>query len=326
VVVLGAFTEHLRAPTNGRGLLHRALAYRTDDELLSSIGPFASEGLDAREPVLAIGTARNLALLRQVLGERGDDLESVDRTSWLRRPMSALASLERYARDRRDRSRVRVIEEIPWPRPGSPAAGEWTRYEAVKNAALADLPVSSICLYDASTLAREVLDAAERTHPEVLARGGVRANEAYETPEDVCRKLDAEPLASPPTAVEAVAIGSNDELSVARRLVETVAIEGGMSKHGVVEAVFASNEVVTNALRHGGGRGELRCWLQDGELVVRVEDDGAGIHDPLAGCLPPSPDRQGGFGLWLARQVAERVAIRSGRRGGATVQLWFATA
>jgi anti-sigma regulatory factor (Ser/Thr protein kinase) len=326
VVVLFAFTEDLRAAPSGRGLVHRALPYRSEDELLSSIEPFAREGLDGDEAVVAIGTPRQLALLHQALGDRGGAVEAVDGGSWFRRPMRALASLDRLVRDHRSRAGVRVIEEIPWPPPSSPAIAEWTRYEAVKNVALAALPVSSLCLYDAKALAPDVVDAAARTHPEMLAGGEARASAAYETPEDLCRGLDAEPLSAPPVDAESIPIRSNDTLPVARRLVEAVAAAGGMARQRAIEAAFAANEIVTNALRHGGGRGELRCWIDADELVVRVDDRGSGIDDPLAGCIPPVADRSGGFGLWLVRQVAERVAIRSSEHGGATVQLWFAEA
>ena len=46
--------------------------------------------------------------------------------------------------------------------------------------------------------------------------------------------------------------------------------------------MLAVNELVTNTIRHAGGRGVLRTWCENGTFLVEVADDGH-IEDPLAG-------------------------------------------
>ncbi len=78
--------------------------------------------------------------------------------------------------------------------------------------------------------------------------------------------------------------------------------------------VFAVNEVMTNAVRHGGGTGQLRLWLA-GELRCQVVDQGPGF-DPLPYLdHQPQPSAQGGMGLWLARQTSDTLTITSGSPG-----------
>lgn len=70
----------------------------------------------------------------------------------------------------------------------------------------------------------------------------------------------------------------------------------------------AVNEVATNSLLHGGGRGELRVWTDGGWLLCEVCDHGH-LTQPMAGRLPPAED--GGAGLWLANQLTDLVQIHS---------------
>jgi anti-sigma regulatory factor (Ser/Thr protein kinase) len=72
--------------------------------------------------------------------------------------------------------------------------------------------------------------------------------------------------------------------------------------------VAAINEIATNSLQHGGGRGELRVWTDGGWLVCAVSDSGH-LTAPLAGKLPPAAND--GAGLWLANQLTDLVQIRS---------------
>jgi anti-sigma regulatory factor (Ser/Thr protein kinase) len=304
-------------------LVHQALPYASDEELLSCIEPFAREGIDAGQKVIAITTPRNVGLLREALGARADQVEAVDGATWYRAPMRTLAADHRYVEEHRRWGRVRVIGEIPWPLDRPAEVRGWTRYQSVVNAALATRPVWSICLYDLRVLPASIVVDAERTHPHLMFGRASHPSRTYVEPGDFCRAMDdSEPLAPAPPDADDRSFSSAAELSSARRFVETVATRSGMSRNRVLQAVLATNEVATNALRHGGGRGDLRCWIEAGELIVRIEDGGKGLSDPLAGCLPPGTTQVGGFGLWLVRQMGDQVEIRSGA-AGATVQLWF---
>ena len=75
-------------------------------------------------------------------------------------------------------------------------------------------------------------------------------------------------------------------------------------------------ELVTNAIRHGGGGGHLRVWASDGHLHCAVVDAGPGLPpDYVVACEPPSPTQTAGRGLWLAQTLSATLAITSGATG-----------
>ena len=92
----------------------------------------------------------------------------------------------------------------------------------------------------------------------------------------------------------------------------------GLDELPLARFVLAVNEVATNAVRHGGGRGRLRLWLwRDGAyLWCEVVDQGAGI--PRGRLRPdhrPKPGHIGGWGLWLVHHICSTVRIETGRDG-----------
>jgi anti-sigma regulatory factor (Ser/Thr protein kinase) len=74
--------------------------------------------------------------------------------------------------------------------------------------------------------------------------------------------------------------------------------------------VLAVNELATNSVSHGGGRGTLQMWQEDESLVCEVRDRGR-IEEPLAGRTRPGPDQLSGRGLWLVNHVCDLVQIRT---------------
>jgi serine/threonine-protein kinase RsbW len=100
------------------------------------------------------------------------------------------------------------------------------------------------------------------------------------------------------------------------RCAEAVGLEG----ESLDDFVLAVNELVTNAVRHGGGAGWLRMWREDERLVCEVTDRGGGILDGSNGRDKPSPHVAGGWGLWLARELSATMAVATGP-GGTTVRI-----
>lgn len=80
-------------------------------------------------------------------------------------------------------------------------------------------------------------------------------------------------------------------------------------------------ELVTNAVRHGGDRGDLPIRLElerDADHVhVRVEDPGTTFVPPPAIL---SGDPAGGWGLFLVDQVADRWGVSPAPAG---TRVWF---
>ncbi|MER7500180.1 ATP-binding protein [Nonomuraea pusilla] len=101
-----------------------------------------------------------------------------------------------------------------------------------------------------------------------------------------------------------------------RRAVSEHAAYEGLSGRQLEDFVLAVNEITTNAVVHGGGRGRLRLWSQGGRLWCEVTDEGPGLPPGWMGdARPPAGLATGGRGLWLARMLCDHVTIVSGPRG-----------
>jgi anti-sigma regulatory factor (Ser/Thr protein kinase) len=101
-----------------------------------------------------------------------------------------------------------------------------------------------------------------------------------------------------------------------RHSVASCAHASGLSGQRLDDFVLAVNELITNAVRHGGGQGWLRLWHQSGDLVCEVADHGHGISiQRLGDRSRPAPDTAGGWGLWLARELSDTMAVETGVQG-----------
>ncbi len=113
------------------------------------------------------------------------------------------------------------------------------------------------------------------------------------------------------------------DLSRLRRCLDDVARLAGLAEPRRSEFVLAVHEVTGNAIQHGGGRGRARLWYADGALRCRVTDDGPGLTDAAIPAALPAPDfGEDGRGLWLARELSDRLHITGGE-GSAIVTLEF---
>ena len=101
-----------------------------------------------------------------------------------------------------------------------------------------------------------------------------------------------------------------------RHRVRDLTSECGMDAEQVDGFAVAVNEIMTNAVRHGGGSGQLRLWC-DGRVLCEVDDRGPGFDagPHLRRTERPAPSSRGGLGLWLARQTSDDLAIESGPTG-----------
>ncbi|MEU1751819.1 ATP-binding protein [Micromonospora matsumotoense] len=101
-----------------------------------------------------------------------------------------------------------------------------------------------------------------------------------------------------------------------RHSVSSCAHSAGLTGQRLDDFVLAVNELITNAVRHGGGQGWLRLWRRPGELVCEVADHGNGMSEQqLDDRSRPAPDTAGGWGLWLARELSDAMEVESGAAG-----------
>lgn len=91
------------------------------------------------------------------------------------------------------------------------------------------------------------------------------------------------------------------------------ACRAGLSESRAADVVLAVHELAANAVRHGAGAGRLRIWNLVRELCCQVDDGGPrdGHRPTLASSMSSAP----GHGLWLVRQVADRVSMMSSPAG-----------
>ncbi|SCL39692.1 Anti-sigma regulatory factor (Ser/Thr protein kinase) [Micromonospora rhizosphaerae] len=101
-----------------------------------------------------------------------------------------------------------------------------------------------------------------------------------------------------------------------RHSVASSAHAAGLSGQRLDDFVLAVNELITNAVRHGGGRGWLRLWRLPAQMVCEVADHGRGISPHrLVHHSRPAPDTAGGWGLWLARELSDSMEVETGETG-----------
>jgi len=186
---------------------------------------------------------------------------------------------------------------------------ECQRHEALLNVAFdGAAPMDLVCPYDEHALRDSVLEEAFRSHPIVLEDGNFVGSSTYvgvETAAEPFRKA----LPDPPADAGTLAFEAS-RLQAIRVFVAMRAAEAGLSSVRTEDVVLAVNELGSNSVRHGGGSGVLRTWMEDDTFVAEVSDGGQ-IDYPLAGREPPSDGQVGGHGLWLVNQLCDLMQMRT---------------
>jgi anti-sigma regulatory factor (Ser/Thr protein kinase) len=105
-----------------------------------------------------------------------------------------------------------------------------------------------------------------------------------------------------------------------RHQVEHFSAGQGLTDPALFRFVGAVNELTTNAVRHGGGRGHLELRRTGEFLHCRITDRGPGMPAGRRFDVPPPPRALSGRGLWMAHQIAASLDIDS-RPSGTSVTL-----
>lgn len=285
-------------------LVHDAFIYDSDAEFVDRVGPFIMDGVEHGDDVMVVTRSENAALLRDTLGWTDGDVRFVDSKDWYRSPAQTIAEY-RAAMDRAfatGTSRLRVVGEVEF---GSSEIDHavWTRYESVLNTAFASRPAWIVCPYDTRRLPAYVVEDARLTHPNEIHRGGRRRSDRF----DLAAYTIPLPLPVRGPLLEDLEV--NGKLRPVRELVKRVSEEAGLLHERTAEICLAVNEIATNAILHGRPPVRVRAWFDDPTILFEVTDGGSGLSNPLQGFIPPDADQVNGRGLWLARQLADRLEI-----------------
>jgi anti-sigma regulatory factor (Ser/Thr protein kinase) len=295
-------------------LRHNVFLYESDDEYVERSVEFLREGLEAGEGAIVTNARAGLAGMRDALGDDAHRVTFVDVSQTYTRPARAVAAYYGTLLEQlRSAPSVRAVADMQLG-PADEAFEVWTGYEAICNAAYAHLPAWVVCTYNANGLPDQVLEAALRTHTDVLSDDWAPSRR-YEDPRAVLREVTPDP--EPLPELRSFSVGDDLELFRERLAGELVADR--VPEATALEMLVAATEVAANAVRHGGGIAEVRMGRSDGRFVCEVIDRGTGFDDPLAGYLVP---RDGiGTGLWVARQLAWRLEFLHSP-AGFTARLW----
>ena len=305
---------------------HAAAFYDSDEDLRTRALSFLRAGLDGGEAVVAVVSQRAEKIVSSALGD------DAARIRWglpglsyqhLGRMSEAFRSYLAGRRAAGAKTRLLPEGDLDGGPLGTSRRAAYLRAEAAATQLFGGYGFPWICLYDRRRYPPELLADVARVHPQVVeAEGLVTGNAEYVEP---AAYLSAHPgPVSPVPAGVALEMKLTEvgDLAVARHRVGDAARTLGLTMADSRMAEVAAGEVLANAFRHGIMPGQVRVWGGDGAVTVRVDSGGPGDAVATAGFHPPDLDVGEGAGLWVARQLADVVAVET-RPDGTIVELQF---
>ncbi len=289
---------------------HEALMYAGDEGFLAGTLPFIRAGVAAGEPVMVAVAPDRIQKLTEALGSDAEAVRFVDMRQIGGNPARIIPAWVDWVEEvSRDGRAIRGIGEPVWPERSADELAECERHEALLNLVLAKhSQLRLLCPYDVTQLDPAALEVGHRTHPLVLREGQSQAGDVYPGLERVAQPHEAS-LPPPPELVDEIEFNAGQGLE-ARDFVARRATLAGLPTLRRADLEWAVTELVTNSIRHGGGRGTLRFWQDGAGVVCEVQDQGH-IDDPLIGRERPALAAAQGRGLWLVNQICNLVQIRS---------------
>lgn len=134
------------------------------------------------------------------------------------------------------------------------------------------------------------------------------------------------PPASPPASFEARAAEVTSP-AAARRYVRDLVDEygrpgAGVRQEAVVDLLLVVSELVTNAIRHGGGLAGFRATPTDGGIRLAVRDNSDIVPAGAFGFASlPEGHRPNGYGWPLIFRLAREVTVEPSPGGGKTIRV-----
>jgi len=297
------------------GFRHEALLFAGSASLVAAATPNIRAAIARDEPVMAMLDSATIDLLRSALGRDAARVDFADVRTIGHNPACLIPAWRAFVDDHAHAGRtVHGLGEPVWAERAPTVLGECRLHEALVNVAFgADESFRLACAYDTEALSPAVIDSVDGTHPFVQRDGEVRPSAADALLDAAGLFKEALPDA-PGGAVEVTFDGRS--IAAVRRVVGRRAAAAGVDRGAQRDLVLAADELAVNSVRHGGGSGTLRIWLEGIEVVCEIADHGH-ITDVLVGCRSPDPTARDGRGLWMVNQLCDLVQIRSSEAGTA---------
>lgn len=186
---------------------------------------------------------------------------------------------------------------------------ECQRHESLLKVAFdSGIEIWLVCPYDTDGLDPEVAAEAGRNRPFIVEVSWTNQSADYRK-----HGLAETSLGAPlPQATDRVprACIEPTTLAVFRTMVMAAPIGAGLDQPRVAAVVWATSEVATNSMQHGGRKGILRVCRADGALVIEIRRYGR-CDRPLVDHELPATSAAASRGQWLAGQLCDLVPIRS---------------
>jgi anti-sigma regulatory factor (Ser/Thr protein kinase) len=288
------------------GFVHPALFYRDEAEYKGVTVPFIRGGLAAGEPVAVAVPRPQLRLLADALGADARRTTMIDMSEAGRNPGRIIPSVLRAFADQFPGQRTRIVGEPVWPGRSPAEYPACVQHEALINFAFAGRMATILCPYDVSALDESVVADARTTHPVLVDRDASWESPDYDPDLGVRAGNTPLPYRAPSTEV----LFNADTVRAARAYAVARARRAGLPERRVLDVELIVSELGSNCVSHGGGRGSLWVFVEDGYLVCEVANAGV-ISDPLAGRSPVAPDDPRGRGLLLINQLSDLVRVHT---------------
>jgi anti-sigma regulatory factor (Ser/Thr protein kinase) len=318
---------------NGRlrhGFRHTAVVVDSDDAIGAVLVPELQRSIEAAEPVLMVVGDRTAGLVRAALGPGSRELEWGSSAAFYQRLGFAYESFRRYlAAQQAVGRRVHVVAEPDFgdatdaDTVAERAAG-YLSYESICNDVYAPYGSAVTCLWDTRRYPAEIIEGVHASHNHDLTPTGPVPNRRYRPPEQFLSENHNSALEQTPSRLDHdLNVLEPGQLGLLRAALRMWTDERRFDRRAAGDVAVAVTEIVANGLAHGSPPVRVRAWHRGDTLVVQVDDQGGRPIAPTAGYRPPDPDStSAGRGIWLARQLADTVTVRT-TAGRTSVRLQF---
>jgi anti-sigma regulatory factor (Ser/Thr protein kinase) len=293
---------------------HEAMLYAGWADFIAGTVPFIRAGIEADEPVLVVESAEKIDMLRVALDREAALVHFADMAEVGANPARIIPAWQEFVSNHGGSGRrLRGIGEPIWKGRTPEELVECQRHESLLNVAFGGgRPWWLLCPYDKESLDPSIIAEARRSHEFVVDGTREQSNPSFRGPKESGAAFDT-PLPEPSVGVREVDFEPNGLVAI-RGLVAHYADGAGLGPSRSTELVTAVNEVATNSIRHGGGRGTLRIWMDTTRLTCELRDAGR-FDRPLIDRVRPAPVVSAPRGLWLANQLCDLVQIRTFANG-----------